>query len=58
MDKTIGSDSRDEGRKSRLSGQTATYIAVAALLIAVGHVFYAIWRDHFNGGEGLLNVLG
>ena len=58
MDRTHGSDSREEDRKSRLSGRTATWIAVAALLIAVGHVVYAIWRDHLNGGEGLLNVLG
>ena len=58
MDKPNGSDRLDGSGKSRLSGQTATRIAVAALLIAVGHVVYAIWRDHFNGGEGLLNVLG
>jgi hypothetical protein len=44
----------DKPRKSLLSGRLATWLALAALLISVGHVVYAIWRDHFNGGEGLL----
>ena len=43
---------------SFFSGRTATWLALAALAISVGHVVYAIWRDHFNGGEGLLSVLG
>jgi hypothetical protein len=44
----------DKPRKSVLSARLATWLALAALLVSVGHVVYAIWRDHLNGGEGLL----
>ena len=44
----------DKPRKSLLRGPLATWLALAALLISVGHVIYAIWRDHLNGGSGLL----
>lgn len=47
----------DKGSKGFFSGRTATWLALAALAISVGHVVYAIWRDHINGGEGLLNLL-
>ena len=62
MEETTGSQSRselsDKPKRSIFSARTATWLALAALLISVGHVVYAIWRDHINGGEGLLNVLG
>ena len=40
------------------SGRIATWLALAAFAISLGHVVYAIWRDHINGGEGILSVLG
>ncbi len=62
MEETTGAKSRsepsDEPKGSIYSGRTATWLDLAALLISVGHVMYAIWRDHINGGEGLLSVLG
>ncbi len=62
MEETTGAESRiepsDRSKRSIYSGRTATWLALAALLISVGHVVYAIWRDHINGGEGLLSVLG
>jgi hypothetical protein len=44
----------DTPKESPHSARLATWLALAALLVSVGHVVYAIWRDHFNGGEGLL----
>jgi len=62
MEETTGTVSRSEPsvkpKHSIYSARTATWLALAALLISVGHVVYAIWRDHINGGEGLLSVLG
>ena len=62
MEETTGSQGRSESsdhpNRSIFSARTATWLALAALLISVGHVVYAIWRDHINGGEGLLSVLG
>ena len=52
------SDPSSKPKNSIFSARTATWLALAALLISVGHVVYAIWRDHINGGEGLLSVLG
>jgi hypothetical protein len=52
-----GSKHSEEVSKGFFSGRTATWLALAALAISVGHVVYAIWRDHINGGEGLLNFL-
>ncbi len=61
MEETTGSAIRsepsDKPKHTIFSARTATCLALAALLISVGHVVYAIWRDHINGGEGLLNVL-
>lgn len=54
MSGTDGPTGPDKPRKSLLSARLATWLALAALLISVGHVIYAIWRDHLNGGEGLL----
>jgi len=45
---------RTERTRGLFSGRTATLLALAALAISVGHVAYAIWRDHINGGAGLL----
>lgn len=58
MEEPTGSKRRAEGTTGFFSGRTTAWIALAALAISVGHVVYAIWRDHFNGGEGLLSVLG
>ncbi len=62
MEETTGSRGRSEPssktKRSIVSARTATWLALAALLISVGHVVYAIWRDHINGGEDLLTVLG
>ena len=58
MEESTGLKGRAEGTRGFFSGRTATWLALAALAISVGHVVYAIWRDHINGGEGLLNVLG
>ena len=58
MEESTGLKRRAESTKSFFSGRTATWLALAALAISVGHVVYAIWRDHINGGEGLLRVLG
>ena len=58
MEELAGLKGRAEDTRSFFSGRTATWLALAALAISVGHVAYAFWRDHINGGEGLLNVLG
>ena len=58
MEESTGLKQRAEGARGFFSGRTATWLALAALAISVGHVVYAIWRDHINGGEGLLRVLG
>ncbi len=58
MEESTGVKGRADGAKGFFSGRTATWLALAALAISVGHVVYAIWRDHINGGEGLLSVLG
>ena len=58
MEESIGLKSRAQSTTGFFSGRTATWLALAALAISVGHVVYAIWRDHINGGEGLLNLLG
>ena len=57
-EKSIGSKDKANDQRGFFSGRTATWLALAALAISVGHVVYAIWRDHINNGEGLLNVLG
>ncbi|MEK7806928.1 MAG: hypothetical protein AAB528_04250 [Chloroflexota bacterium] len=54
MSGTPGPTGPDKPRKRPLPGALATWLALAALLISVGHVIYAVWRDHFNGGEGIL----
>ena len=54
MEESTGLQVRAEGTRGFFSGKTATWLALAALAISVGHVVYAIWRDHINGGEGLL----
>jgi hypothetical protein len=51
---TDGPTGPDKPKKSLLPERLAIWLALAALLISVGHVIYAIWRDHLNGGEGLL----
>ena len=62
MNETTGLKTQDEGwhehRKGLVPERLATWLALASLLISVGHVVYAIWRDHINGGEGLLSLLG
>ena len=58
MEESTGLKVRAEGTTGFFSGRTATWLALAALAISVGHVVYAIWRDHINAGEGLLSVLG
>ena len=58
MEESTGLKGRDLGARSFFSGRTATWLALTALAISVGHVIYAVWRDHINGGEGLLSVLG
>ena len=58
MEESTGTKGRAEGARGFFSGRTATWLALAALAISVGHVAYAIWRDHINDGEGLLKVLG
>ena len=40
--------------KGHSPGRFISFVAIAALLVSAGHVVYAIWRDHLNGGEGLL----
>lgn len=63
MDNTTGSNTGNDprngfngGLRGIFPGRATTWLALAALLISVGHVAYAIWRDHFNGGEGVLNL--
>ena len=62
MEDTTGSRGRsepsDKSKRGIYSGRAATWLALAALLISIGHIMYAIWRDHVNSGEGLLSVLG
>ena len=62
QDGTAGAQGRsepsDEPNRGIYSRRATTRLALAALLISVGHVVYAIWRDHLNGGEGLLSVFG
>ena len=58
MEESTGLKVRHEGTSGFFSGRTATWLALAALAISLGHVVYAIWRDHINGGEGLLSILG
>ena len=58
MEETTGLKGRADVTTGFFSGRTATWLALAALAISVGHVIYAIWRDHINGGEGILSVLG
>ena len=58
MEESTSLKGRAEGKTGFFSGRTATWVALAALAISMGHVVYAIWRDHINGGEGLLSVLG
>lgn len=58
MEEPTALKGRAKSTRSFFSGRTATWLALAALAVSVGHVVYAIWRDHINGGEGLLNVLG
>ena len=55
---STGINCQDKGARVFFSGRTATWLALAALAISVGHVVYAIWRDHINNGEGLLSILG
>ena len=54
MEESAGLKGRAEDTRGFFSGRTATWVALTALAISVGHVVYAIWRDHINGGEGLL----
>lgn len=58
MEESNGLKGQAQGAQGLFSGRTATWLALAALAISVGHVVYAIWRDHINDGAGLLNVLG
>lgn len=51
---TTGLDSSDNPGKGRGPSRFISLVAIAALLVSVGHVVYAIWRDHLNGGDGLL----
>ena len=54
MSGTGGPTGPDKPKKSIITARLATWLALAALIIPVGHVIYAIWRDHLNDGEGLL----
>lgn len=58
MEESTGLKGKSGGARGLFSGRAATWLALAALAISVGHVVYAVWRDHINNGEGLLNVLG
>ena len=44
----------DKPGKDRLSARLTPWLALAALLISLGHIIYAIWRDHINNGAGRL----
>ena len=46
----------DRGGESSLSERLAPWIALAALLISVGHITFAVWRDHINDDMGLLGM--
>ena len=54
MEESQGLKGQSGGARGFFSGWTATWLALAALAISVGHVVYAIWRDHINDGAGLL----
>ena len=44
----------DNPGKDRHSWRLTLWLALAALLISLGHIIYAIWRDHINDGAGIL----
>ena len=54
MDETTDSKSWNKPGARRLSARLTPWLALAALLISLGHVIYAVWRDHINQGVGIL----
>ena len=57
MDETSDSKSWDKRGTRRLSARLTPWLALAALLISLGHIIYAVWRDHINHGVGILGTL-
>jgi hypothetical protein len=57
MDETTDSESWDKRGTRRLPARLTPWFALAALLISLGHIIYAVWRDHINNGVGVLGIL-
>ena len=57
MDETTDSGSWDKRGTRRLVARLTPWLALAALLLSLGHIIYAVWRDHINHGSGILGIL-
>jgi|ETNmetMinimDraft_2_1059921.scaffolds.fasta_scaffold380756_1 hypothetical protein len=58
MDEATDLKVLDKKKRGLRLERLTPWLALAALLISVGHIIYAVWRDHINDGQGLLGVLG
>ena len=57
MNETTDLKTSDKRGNERLFARLTPWLALAALLISLGHIIYAVWRDHINHGSGILGML-